>query len=48
MTSVEFVSVDPYGTCQSKGSSVDEDLHTRPMLDYFDGGIGEQMRIEGF
>jgi hypothetical protein len=48
MTGVKFVSVDLYGIRQSEGSSVDEVLHTRPALDYFDGGIEEQMKIEGF
>jgi hypothetical protein len=48
MTGVKFVLVDLRGINQSEGSSVDEDLHTRPALDYFGGGIGERMRIEGF
>jgi len=48
MTGVGFVSVDLYGIRQLEGSSVDKDLHTHPALDYFDGGIGEQMKIEAF
>ena len=48
MKGAKFVLVDLYGIHQPEGSSEDEDLHTRLALDYSDGGIGEQMRIEVF